>query len=389
MQIIFDFNTVLYLASAAVGIVSGFIILYFGFKYKPANQPLGIAQLCLGLSIWGSFVVTSGLLVHLPFWYRVGNVFTMLFIPMSFLYVVFFTQRRSWKWYDLLHLIPVLIYIADYWEIFLMPAAEKKGLIQQGLSNLDGMMEFRDSKFFGPHFYWEFRTALFSFYWVAKVVVMVRWLRSQGSINPEIKIWRNWMISFLLCQFAMLIIHYVSLVTSIHFLVISGLFVALSMLITLVIFFYPSILYGLNLPEPLRLTPKINRRVLLTEEGKQKMENDILKMETLLERKKSFLIEGYSVHDFSKDINIPAYQISKILGTLKGFGFVDYINQKRIRYCTAKLDEGAWSTFTLEAISFECGFSNRNTFTQAFIKFQGYSPSMYRRRLKKFNQTGA
>jgi AraC-like DNA-binding protein len=389
MQIIFDFNTVLYLAAAAVGIVSGVIILYFGFKYNPANQPLGIAQLCLGLSIWGSFVVTSGLIVHLSSWYRVGNGFTMLFIPMSFLYVVFFTQRRSWKWFDLLHLIPVVIYIADYWDIFLMPAAEKKQLIQQGLSNLDGMMEFRDSRFFGPHFYWEFRTALFSFYWVAKVVIMVRWLRSQGSINPQIKIWRNWMISFLLCQFAMLIIHYISLVTSIHFLVISGLFVALSMLITLVIFFYPSILYGLNLPEPIRLAPKIHPRVHLTEEGKQKMENDILKMEALLERKKSFLIEGYSVHDFSKDINIPAYQISKILSTHKGFGFVDYINQKRINYCIAKLDEGAWSTFTLEAIAFESGFSNRNTFTQAFTKFQGYTPSMYRRRLKKFNKPGA
>ena len=258
MQIIFDFNTVLYLAAAAMGLVSGAIILYFGFKYNPPNQPLGIAQLCLGLSIWAAFVVTSGLIVHLPFWYRIGNCFTMLFIPMSFLYVVFFTQRRSWKWYDLLHLIPVVIYIADYWDIFLMPAAEKKLLIQQGMSNLDGMMEFRDSRYFGPHFYWEFRTALFSLYWVAKVVIMVRWLRSQGSITPEIKIWRNWMISFLICQFAMLIIHYISLVTSIHFFVISGLFVALSLLITLVIFFYPSILYGLNLPEPPQLTLKFN-----------------------------------------------------------------------------------------------------------------------------------
>jgi len=308
---------------------------------------------------------------------------------MSFLYVVFFTQRRSWKWYDLLHLIPVVIYIADYWDIFLMPAAEKKLLIQQGMSHLDGMMEFRDSRYFGPHFYWQFRTTLFSLYWVAKVVIMVRWLRSQGSITPEIKIWRNWMISFLICQFAMLIIHYISLVTSIHFLVISGLFVALSLLITLVIFFYPSILYGLNLPEPPQLTPKIQPGVQLTEEGKQKMEKAILKMEALLEEKKNFLIEGYSVHDFSKDINIPAYQISKILATLKGFGFVDYINQKRIKFCVAKLDEGAWSTLTLEAIAFECGFSNRNTFTQAFIKFQGYRPSMYRRRLKKFNKPGA
>ncbi len=382
MQIIFDFNTVLYLASAAVCIVSGFIILYFGFKYNPANQPLGIAQLCLGLFIWQTFLVTSGLLVHLPFWYRIGYCFSLLFISMSFLYMVFFTQGRTWKWYDLLHLIPVVIFIADYRHIFLMPAAEKKLLIQQSISNLEGMMEFRESRYFGPNFYWQFRTVFFSFYWVAKVVIMVRWLRSQSSITPEIKIWRNWMISFLICQLVLLIIQYIFLITSIQFVVISILFAALSLLLTLVIFFYPSILYGLNLPELPKFTPKIQSGVQLTEEGKQKMEKAILKMDAFLEEKKNFLIEGYSVHNFSKDISIPAYQISKILGTLKGFGFVDYINQKRIKYCIDKLEEGEWSTFTLEAIASECGFSNRNTFTQAFIKFQGYKPSMYRRRLK-------
>jgi AraC-like DNA-binding protein len=382
MQIIFDFNTVLYLAAAAVCIVSGVIILYFGVKYNPANQPLGIAQLCLGLILWATFVTTSGLVIHLPFWYRVGFCLTLLFFPMTYLYLVFFTQRRSWKWYDLLHFIPLLIFIADYWHIFLMPAAEKKLLIQQGMSNLEGMMEFRDSRYFGPHFYWQFRTVFFSFYWVAKVVIIIRWMRSQGSITLEIKVWRNWMISFIICQFALLIFQYIFLATSIQFVVIGVLFAASSFLLTLVIFFYPSILYGLNLPEPLQLTPKIQPRVQLTEEGKLKMEKAILKMDALLEEKKYFLMEGYSVHDFSKDISIPAYQISKILGTFKGFGFVDYINQKRIKYCIAKLNEGAWGTFTLEAIASECGFSNRNTFTQAFIKFQGYTPSMYRRRLK-------
>jgi AraC-like DNA-binding protein len=383
MEIIFDFKTVLYIAAAVVGIVSGAIILYYGFRYNPANHPLGITQLCLGLNVWAVFVVTSGLIVHLPFWYRMGNCFSMLFIPMAYLYVVFFTRRRSWKWYDMLHLIPVVIYIVDYWPIFLMPAAEKKLLIQQGIRNLDGMMEFRDSRFFGPHFYWEFRTALFSIYWVAKVVILVKWLRSQPTLSPQIKIWRNWIFSFLVCQLAMLIIHFFSLVTTIQFKVISGLLVALSMLITLVIFFFPSILYGIKLPEPLLAKPKILSRTQITEEGKQKMEEALLKMEALLEEKKNFLTEGYSVHNFSEDINIPAYQISKILATLKGFGFVDYINQKRIKYCIAKLDDGAWNKFTLEAVATECGFSNRNTFTQAFIKFQGDTPSMYRRRSKK------
>jgi hypothetical protein len=42
MQIIFDFNTALNMAVAAKGVMFGAIILYFGFKCNPSNQPLGL-----------------------------------------------------------------------------------------------------------------------------------------------------------------------------------------------------------------------------------------------------------------------------------------------------------------------------------------------------------
>lgn len=389
MQIIFNFDTVLFLASAAVGILSGAIILYFGFKHNPANQPLGFGQLCLGLAIWSAFIFTSGLIIYLPHWYRTSNIFTMLFIPMSFLYVVFFTQRRSWKWYDLIHFIPVMIYIFDYWSIFMLSGEEKKLLIQQGLNDLDFLREFRDSRFFGPHFHWEFRTAQFSLYWLAEIVIFIKWLRIQGPLTRQVVQRRNWILVILGCHLAMVIVHYLSLFATIDLLIISGLFVTLAMSITLVIFFYPSILYGSNLTEKAHLRPKIQTQLKILEEERQKMEEMYLKMESLLEEKKKFLTEGYSVHDFSQDILIPPHQIAKILRTLMNIGFVDYINQKRIKYCIGKLDEEAWNRYTLEAVATECGFSNRNTFTQAFIKFQGETPSMYRSKVKKFKKPQA
>lgn len=389
MQIIFNFDTVLFLASAAVGILSGAIILYFGFKYNPANQPLGFAQLCLGFAIWSAFIVTSGLIIYLPHWYRTANIFTMLFIPMSFLYVVFFTQRRSWRWYDLLHFIPVLIYIVDYWDIFMLPRAEKIVLIEQGMSNLDTLMEFRDSRYFGPHFHWEFRTAQFSLYWLAEVGIIVRWLRNQSPLTRQVVEWRNWIMVFLACQLFLLVFHYLGATEAMSFLKIGVLFVGFTMIPTLVIFFFPLILYGLKIPEPSSLPVKNNLKTPYTEEEMQRMAEAFRSMEKLLNEKRSFLKVGYSSHDFSHDIQIPPYQISKILQTFMDIGFVDYINQKRIKYCISKLDEEAWNSYTLEAVATECGFSNRNTFTQAFIKFQGETPSMYRSKVKKLKKPQA
>jgi AraC-like DNA-binding protein len=56
----------------------------------------------------------------------------------------------------------------------------------------------------------------------------------------------------------------------------------------------------------------------------------------------------------------------------------DFIKQKRIQYCVQKLDAGDWKNFKVEAIARECGFNNRNSFTNAFKKFKGVSPSEYK-----------
>jgi AraC-like DNA-binding protein len=96
--------------------------------------------------------------------------------------------------------------------------------------------------------------------------------------------------------------------------------------------------------------------------------------------KRLFLTAGYSINDFSRDINVPVYQISKSLNTFRECGFVDFINQQRILYCVAKFDQGEWQNLTLEAVAMECGFSNRNSFTKSFKKIKDCSPSEYRDR---------
>jgi AraC-like DNA-binding protein len=41
------------------------------------------------------------------------------------------------------------------------------------------------------------------------------------------------------------------------------------------------------------------------------------------------------------------------------------------------IENGQAEQFTLEALAAKCGFSNRNTFTSAFKKFSGKTPSCF------------
>lgn len=388
MEISFDFITFVHLAAVVLGIVSSSVILYFGFRTNPVNQPLGIGQLSISLGIFVSFCIVSQLIVHWPFLYRLGNVFVLIFIPMPYLYTIFYTGKRLWRWYDLLHVFPLLIFLIDYWDVLSLSSAEKLQLIQQEINDLDTWGEFRQGKFIGPGFHQEFRTVLFSVYWVAQVMVLVRWIRSQPTLTPQSKVWKNWMFLFLVCQFFIWFPFYLSIfwldkLTTYH--IVNSFSIVWLMLSSLSLFFFPSLLYGKAFVEKSISSKEIkNQRKTQITVGEERKFDELMRLIDLaMDNKKYFLMQGYSINDFSKDIHIPVYQISKSLNTFQDLGFIDFINKKRIQYCVQKLEKGEWPNYKIEAIATECGFNNRNSFTNAFKKFHGTSPSEFKENLNK------
>jgi AraC-like DNA-binding protein len=388
MEINFDIITFAHLAAVIVGVVSSAVILYFGFKTNPVNQPLGIGQLSISLGIFVSFSIVSQLILQWPFLYRLGNVFVLIFIPMPYLYTVFHTKKRLWRWYDMLHAIPLLIFLADYWDVIWMSSAQKTELILQEINNLDLWGKFSQGRFISPGFHQEFRTVLFSLYWVAQVFVLVRWVRSQSILSHENKVWKNWMILFLGCQFFLwfpfyLTIFWLDKLTTYH--IVNSFSVGWVMLSSLSLFFFPSLLYGKPFEGGNRISKftKSIKKAKLSDSEEKKLEEVIQLIESGMDKKRYFLNVGYSINDFSKDINIPVYQISKSLNTYHDLGFIDFINKKRVQYCVQKFKEGEWLNYTIEAVAHECGFNNRNSFTNAFKKFLGTSPSEFRENLNK------
>ncbi len=383
MEIPFDLLTIIQLAAVVLGILSSAVILFFGFKSHPANQPLGIGQLSMSLGLFVSFSLVSQLIVHWPFLYRTGQIFALIFIPMPYLYTVFYTKKRLWRWYDLLHALPLLIYLVDYWDVLSLSSAQKLILIQQEINDLDTMAKFNQSKFIGPGFHHVFRTVLFSAYWVAEVILFVKWFRSQPSLSYQNKVWRNWMLVFLGCQFFLWFPFYLSLFwldKFTNYQIIDSFSVIWLLLSSLSLFFYPSLLYGKasEVPADSIKEAKVLKKAQISDEEEKKLDEVMRSIESEMDGNRYFLIQGYSINDFSKDIQVPVYQISKSINHFRGMSFIDFINQKRIQYCIQKFDNGEWLNYKVEAIAFECGFNSRNSFTIAFKKVQGVLPSNYR-----------
>lgn len=102
----------------------------------------------------------------------------------------------------------------------------------------------------------------------------------------------------------------------------------------------------------------------------------------LLNDKKPYLQQRYSLKDLATDTNIPLHHLSAFINKYWGKNFNDFINEFRVHYCKEKILNEEYKFKKLEAIAEESGFNNRNTFAIAFKKVMGLNPSEFLRNLK-------
>jgi AraC-like DNA-binding protein len=386
MEIVFSFNAVIHLIAASFGLLSGLIILYSSIRYNHANQPLAIGQIIVSIAIFVNFSLISKLIFYWPFMYRMGHVCILVFITMPYFNVVFHTQaNRHWRWKDIFHAIPLLIFLVDYGHVLLLSNAEKLLILRYELLDLNLLGQFRQSRFIGPGFHEKFRSFLFSAYWVGQVILFVKWSKKPDAGLVENKIWKNWTIVYLVFQFGMFAPFYLSFLglsslTSYH--VTNSFVVVWLLLSSLSLFFFPSLLYG-KVYEKSAQKKKQRQSGSKPDYKEVNMGEAIQIIDFEMSVRQLFLTQGYSINDFAKDIQVPVYQISRNLNMYKEMNFLDFINQKRIQYCIAKFQEGEWLNYSIESIATNCGFTNRNTFTRAFKKFHGCLPSEYIKQLLK------
>jgi AraC-like DNA-binding protein len=380
----------IYFISVIVGTITGIIILIYSLRRNKLNFPLALYFLSLSAAIFIVLLINSGLMVHFPKLYRTGNIFGWIFVPMPFLYVQCITQNRSLKWYDALHFIPLLIYSIDFAPVLFLENEEKIKLILDDIKDPNQFTRFNQSRFFPKGFHQFFRTALINVYWIVQIVTLVRWQKSLKRDQTKFeKDWKVWIASFMVLQFFLFFPYYLTffwLDSSLAFTLVHSSAAILLFFSAVLLYFYPKLLYGINevkyvsdqIPHTVE-SQKADKPDHYQEEKMRELGGLITKW---IDEKQVYLNHGYSIQDFARDTQVPYYQISACITRSLDSTFSDLLNKKRVEYCLELIQKGEYSNYTLEALSHKCGFNNRNSFSSAFKKFTGMTPSEYTRRLK-------
>ena len=102
---------------------------------------------------------------------------------------------------------------------------------------------------------------------------------------------------------------------------------------------------------------------------------------SVMEHQEFFLNQKLSIHDVSRQLDIPRRYISEVLNVHMEISFQDFVNKYRIAAFIKRLGEPKYGNYTLYGLASEVGFSSKSTFNSAFKKAMGRTPMAYKNSL--------
>lgn len=103
----------------------------------------------------------------------------------------------------------------------------------------------------------------------------------------------------------------------------------------------------------------------------------------VFESKNGFLKKTVTVTSLARKLATNTKYLSKIINTYKGKSFISYINDLRIEYILKELQiNTVLQRYTILGIAKEIGFNSADSFSSAFKKKTGISPSFYIKKIK-------
>lgn len=108
-----------------------------------------------------------------------------------------------------------------------------------------------------------------------------------------------------------------------------------------------------------------------------RLEKNIADLERLMTQDKLYLDKDISLGKAADILGTNRTYLSKAINRVYNSNFNSYVNELRVREAIHLITSGELQHLKIDGIAEKCGFSNRVSFTKAFQKFTGVSPSFF------------
>lgn len=376
------------------------ILLFTRGKYQlHANRLLGTVIFTWGWYVLLYFLVITGWLKHIPGIFRIGSPLYYLIPCCSYLYVrSVLLDEVKFRKYDWLHFIPAVLNVVDLLPYYFADVETKRAVADAIVNNFN--MSYQKGSGIVPAF-WHFQLR-----WMLGIVYLIfQWVLLAQVIKRDkleaFKEVKGWLLTFtVFCSIIyiglgiMSVIAWVNLGSKVSVLSSARSVPTLLQVIgftclSAYLFFKPEVLYGI--PRSGYIVPAVEVPAHKTQKelsdtstvlreapfNPELTEVYVQRLEAYMQEEAPFRRQGFVITELALALKIPLHHLSYIINNHYKCRFTDFINSFRVEYVKVRMETADWRSLTLEGLAKESGFSSRSTFSVAFKKFTGLTPSQY------------
>jgi AraC-like DNA-binding protein len=390
----------------------GLLLIMVLWRYSSGsgsnNKMLALSLFCICYSLLINQLIYTGDIVEVPHFSRTAIIAGNLIFPFLYVYVRnSFYPGQLWRKKDWWLLAPAVFYVIDLFPYFMLSGQEKAKLIPSIFN--DSKTRWRvDQGWISPYWlHFVLGYGMTFFLWIVIIRMIVQNQRMEGEkVSATNKPLFGMIVMLAALYFFISFPGLIGAIFNVGW--FNVYFIAFSLSITLLgvsifLAFTPQVLYGFVYhPKPLSTKPQSleaplpdlhqkvdNQRIemILSDEdasNQHRVDGDSAQMEAILSQidqfmreKKPFLKQHLSIHELSVASGIPVYTISRIINSVKGINYNQWLNQYRVAYFIELYQNPDNQRLTIEALAQMTGFVSRITFIKSFKKEMGLTPSEY------------
>lgn len=338
---------------------------------------LGVTVLFLSLSNFQYWLIDTGITNKYKFLSYVFIPWQWLILPMFYLYVHKFIDRKR---------------ITSKIKIFLISPFFIVVLIHvfQIINNFYLNENFELTSHFqkGIYVYLEFISFIFNVLIIILVYRMVVKHERNKSFDLDwVKSETNWLKQLVYTGLAVCLCWIIALIiVLIYNLNETYIFYPLWIGISILVYWIGYV--GIEKSNQLRNRIKLRKKRISDFSKNKSLENSksksngFDKIESYFKINKSYLNPNLSLQVLSKELDLSEGHLSQLINNSSNVNFNDYINSYRINDAKKMLENTEYENYTIVAIGLEAGFNSKSSFYTAFKKHTGKTPLEYKNNVR-------
>ena len=368
------------LITASVFILNIFvagIFLVRNFKISLTHKFISFILLLLLIRTFSIHLFLSKEIVNFPHFLFLSHLVSRIGLPIIFLMLVFEVNQRKFKWYDALHVLPILFFLVNFWALYSKTATEKVAFInkmyEEGFESL-----WSEGSYLTDNAIFLLRVTLFCGYLIAMVIILFN--RKKGiKLSNSLKDFFTAMLLYLFLNLISIVLTNVLYLFNENSVFETNTIDFITTFLLLGYFFFiPTFMY-----DPYFTSEKEVKSVQKITQFKTATYNHLEKIEQYFNLHKSYLNPDYTITQLEREIKIPARQISKAIKLIRNQNFNQFLNEYRINYLVQHVSVETALKTNFQDLAFQVGFNSVNNFYAHFKNYVGCTPKTYYANLKK------